>query len=137
MTIAPNEYQEAAISTEIYSAAANAFIEEVTHVIPVVGFENQYITLTNSLKLMYCVGKLNGESGEAAEIVFKAFRGNLGQLSDEERIKLAKELGDIQWYVANIADLIGYKLEDIMQMNIDKLQDRKERGVIHGYGDER
>lgn len=132
-----NEYQKAAVSMEIYSKAANLFIEEVTHVIPVVGFENQYSTLQNCLKLMYCVGKLNGESGEVAELVFKAFRGNLGQLTDEEIIKLAKELGDVQWYIANIADLIGYTLEDIMEMNIEKLQDRKERGVIHGYGDER
>lgn len=131
MTIAPNQYQEKAVSTEIYTNAAVNFITGIAYAAIDVD------DATKALKMMYCVGKLNGEAGEAAEIVFKAFRGNEEHLNQDEIVKLAKELGDIQWYVANIAHLIGYKLEDIMQMNVDKLQDRKKRGVIHGHGDER
>jgi len=122
----PNEYQEATERTELYSNAAGEFISYTS-----------YDQAKNWLKLAYCTGKLNGEAGEAAEIVFKAFRGNLGQLDDEQRKALIKELGDVLWYVARIAALIDIDLETVMQINIDKLQDRKDRGVVHGYGDDR
>lgn len=137
----PNEYQKLTKKTEIYSDAAERFIQELLFVIPVVSitepFMANYEEFLKCLKLMYCTGKLNGEAGEAAEIVFKSFRGNLGVLTDQEKILLAKEMGDVLWYVARISDLIEYDLETIMQMNIDKLMDRKDRNLLHGYGDER
>lgn len=120
-----DEYQAKAVSTEIYSDAAMEFISL------------SFLEQIRWLKLAYCAGKLNGEAGEAAEIVFKAFRGNGGYLSGEDKVRLQKELGDIVWYVSNIAQLIGVPLSEIMQQNVDKLQDRKERGVLHGYGDDR
>lgn len=122
----PNEYQDLTKETEIYTDAAVKFIEECTVVFP---------DDIKMLSAMYCAGKLNGEAGEVAEIVFKAFRG--GAFEPEKLQGLFKELGDIMWYVARLADIFGWKLEDVMQANIDKLMDRKERGVLHGYGDER
>ncbi len=121
-----DEYQDKAVSTEIYTKAASEFVQH-----------NEITAAQNWLKLAYCVGKLNGEAGEIAELVFKNFRGSGGVLSEEEKEQLVKELGDVQWYVANIAALISYGLSDIMRINVEKLQDRKQRGVIHGYGDER
>ena len=48
-----------------------------------------------------------------------------------------KELGDVLWYIAAIGRDIGYSLEVIAEMNIEKLSDRKERGKIKGEGDNR
>ena len=56
---------------------------------------------------------------------------------EQYRIDIKKELGDVLWMVAEIATTHGLVLEDIMQHNIDKLTDRKERGVIVGEGDNR
>lgn len=84
--------------------------------------------------LVYCALKMNGEAGEIAEKIAKSvFRGD-GPLNEAD---LAKELGDVLWYVAVAAHNIGYSLNVIAQMNADKLADRKERGVLQGSGDDR
>ena len=67
---------------------------------------------------------LCGESGEAIDIVKK----HLAQGHELDREKLAKELGDIAWYLAETAYAIGYPLEDILQMNIEKLRERYPEG---------
>ena len=67
---------------------------------------------------------LCGESGEAIDIVKK----HLAQGHPLDREKLAKELGDIAWYLAETAHAIGYPLEEILQMNIDKLRARYPDG---------
>lgn len=67
---------------------------------------------------------LCGESGEAIDIVKK----HLAQGHPLDREKLAKELGDVAWYLAETAHAIGYPLEDILQMNIDKLKARYPEG---------
>lgn len=67
---------------------------------------------------------LNGEAGEAIDILKKSlFHGH-----ELDREHLAKELGDVAWYLAVSADAIGYKLEDILQMNVDKLRARYPEG---------
>ncbi len=67
---------------------------------------------------------LCGESGEAIDIVKK----HLAQGHELDTEHLAKELGDIAWYLAETAYAIGYPLEDILQMNIDKLKKRYPEG---------
>lgn len=52
-------------------------------------------------------------------------------------IELVKELGDVLWFVAGLATRLGVSLEDVAQMNIQKLASRKKRGVIVGEGDNR
>lgn len=81
---------------------------------------------TDSLKdrITNGVMGLNGEAGEAIDIAKKHFFH--GHPLDGEH--LAKELGDVAWYLAVTADAIGYKLEDIFQMNIDKLRARYPEG---------
>lgn len=76
---------------------------------------------------------LAGEAGEVAEKVKKTIRGDKPLDKDE----VAKELGDVLWYIANLASDIGISLDTIAQKNIEKLQSRKERQVIKGSGDNR
>ena len=67
---------------------------------------------------------LCGESGEAIDIVKKW----LAQGHELDREKLAKELGDIAWYLAETAAAIDLPLEDIFQANIEKLKKRYPEG---------
>ena len=67
---------------------------------------------------------LCGESGEAIDIVKK----HLAQGHELDADHLAKELGDIAWYLAETAFAIGYDLDTILQMNIDKLKKRYPQG---------
>ncbi|MFA5249756.1 MAG: nucleoside triphosphate pyrophosphohydrolase family protein [Candidatus Paceibacterota bacterium] len=106
-----NQYQEEARKTAIYPNKDNNFI---------------YPTLG-----------LSGEAGEVAEKIKKVIRDNGGVVSEEKKAELAKELGDVLWYVANLAEELGLKLEDVAQANIEKLKSRQERGKLHGAGDNR
>ena len=67
---------------------------------------------------------LCGESGEAIDIVKKW----LAQGHELDKEKLAKELGDICWYLAETATALGLSLEDIMAANIEKLRKRYPEG---------
>lgn len=73
--------------------------------------------------LMGCLG-LAGESGELLDLIKKVVFH--GKAFDEEHAK--KELGDVLWYVAEIANSFGWSLDEIMQMNVDKLKARYPEG---------
>lgn len=88
-------------------------------------------------KFMCGVLGLAGESSEVAEKVKKAVRKYGIEEFYVNPEDIAKELGDVLWYVSLLADCLDYKLMDVAQLNIDKLYDRKKRGVIHGEGDTR
>jgi NTP pyrophosphatase (non-canonical NTP hydrolase) len=51
--------------------------------------------------------------------------------------ELMKEAGDILWQFSGLCSVMGWSLEDVAQMNLDKLADHKARGVIDGNGDNR
>lgn len=85
--------------------------------------------------LTYPALGLCGEAGEAAEKVKKALRDDGGVLTDERRAALAAELGDVLWYVAQLATEAGLDLDAIAAENLDKLLSRKERNVLQGSGD--
>ncbi len=87
--------------------------------------------------LAYPALGLAGEAGEVAEHAKKAIRDDGGEVSDERRAKMAKELGDVLWYVAQLASELGLDLEEIAQANLDKLLSRQQRGVLSGSGDDR
>jgi NTP pyrophosphatase (non-canonical NTP hydrolase) len=105
------EYQEAARKTAIYPNKDNNFI---------------YPTLG-----------LAGEAGEVAEKVKKVLRDNQGIFSEEKKQELVQELGDVLWYVANIAQEIGVDLEKVVEKNLEKLKSRQQRGELGGSGDNR
>lgn len=87
--------------------------------------------------LTYPALGLSGETGEVSEIVKKMVRDDRGLLSPEKREKLRRELGDVLWYVAAVASEAMLDLDDIAWENLRKLQDRLDRGVIGGSGDNR
>ena len=111
MTLSANDYQTAALRTAIY---------------PDMGQNYVYPTLG-----------LVGEAGEVAEKVKKIIRDGDGVLTDPDREKIALEVSDVCWYLAVLAFELDYTLEEIMQMNLDKLASRKQRGVLSGSGDSR
>jgi NTP pyrophosphatase (non-canonical NTP hydrolase) len=80
---------------------------------------------------------LVNEAGEVAGKVKKIFRDKGGVISDEDREALKHELGDVLWYLAQIATEIGVSLDDVASSNLTKLFDRLERGKIKGEGDHR
>ena len=80
---------------------------------------------------------LVGEAGEIANKIKKIERDQEGKISEEIRDALKVELGDILWYVAQLATELGIELDDIGKDNITKLASRKGRGTLHGSGDER
>jgi NTP pyrophosphatase (non-canonical NTP hydrolase) len=87
--------------------------------------------------LTYPALGLAGEAGEVAEHAKKAIRDDGGRVSDERRRAMAKELGDVLWYVAQLATELELELDEIAQGNLDKLLSRQRRGVLSGSGDER
>ena len=102
-----NDYQKRAIKTAIYPT---------------------------DYRMVYPALGLAGESGEVCEKVKKHLRGDD---SPNLRKDIEKELGDVLWYVANLASDLGLDLDDIATKNIDKLRDRQRRDVLQGDGDDR
>ena len=92
----------------------------------------------HAVNYLYPALGLAEEAGEVAGKYAKAIRDNNGVVFDHDReTAIIKELGDVLWFVAELATCLGVKLEDVAQKNLDKLASRKERGVIHGSGDDR
>tara|TARA_B100000700_G_scaffold59493_1_gene64855 strand:- start:427 stop:762 length:336 start_codon:yes stop_codon:yes gene_type:complete len=103
-----NQYQEAARKTAIYP---------------------------DEYGLVYTVLGLNGEAGEIAEKIKKSIRDN--QSLEEIKPALIDEIGDVLWYVANLAHEVGISMNEVAIRNINKLQSRSKRNVLHGDGDNR
>ncbi len=105
------EYQEEARKTAVYPNLGSNFI---------------YPTLG-----------LVGEAGEVAEKIKKVIRDNTGLITEEKKQELAKELGDVLWYIANLSFELNLSMEDVALKNLEKLKSRQERNELHGSGDNR
>lgn len=125
MTVA--EYTAEALKTKKYKN--NIWLERVT-------IEDDGKMFT-PMHWVYPALKLAGEAGEVTEKLGKIVRDKQGVISAEDRIELLKELGDVLWYVNALAADFDSTLEEVMQMNIDKLASRQARGVLSGSGDNR
>lgn len=106
-----NDYQKKCRKTAIYPKVGKSFVY------PVLG--------------------LMGEAGEVSEKVKKLFRDHGGKLTKEYRMEIAKELGDVLWYLAQLSTELGLKFSDVVEMNLEKLASRKTRSTLHGDGDNR
>ncbi|MBT4870518.1 MAG: nucleoside triphosphate pyrophosphohydrolase family protein [Candidatus Diapherotrites archaeon] len=84
----------------------------------------------------YALGLVN-EAGEVAGKIKKLHRDFDGKMTDDYRKEIAKEMGDVLWYLSALCDKFDLNLAEIAQANIDKLYSRKERGLIKGNGDNR
>ena len=80
---------------------------------------------------------LANEAGEVGGKVKKVIRDRGGIMDEVAREDIAKELGDVLWYIAQLATELGVSLEDIANHNLAKLQSRQERDQLHGSGDNR
>jgi NTP pyrophosphatase (non-canonical NTP hydrolase) len=100
--------------------------------------------------LWYCITKLNGEAGEAAEHIGKAFRDDgltvpIGsgngvefiELTPERRDLIIKEVGDCLWYLSAICRELGITMSAAALRNLEKLYDRQQRNALSGSGDNR
>ena len=94
-------------------------------------------TSLHNTPVIYPTLGLTGEAGEVADKVKKVIRDNDGEFTYEKKEAIAFELGDVLWYVAELAHDLGYTLETIGRMNLQKLASRQQRDKIHGSGDER
>jgi NTP pyrophosphatase (non-canonical NTP hydrolase) len=115
-----------------------------------------------ALGLAYCALKLNGEAGELAEHVGKAMRddglvkilelpgdGEAYEhsyamdlipgtgLTDDRRLHLIKEVGDVLWYLSAICNELGVTLHEAANINLRKLYKRSLDGTQRGSGDDR
>lgn len=107
-----NEYQEAAhVTSHNTQIAGNGWLY------PAIGLAN--------------------ESGELLGKIKKVYRDNGGVIGNTRRTEMAAELGDILWYMAELATQLDFDLADIAAGNLTKLADRANRGVIGGGGDNR
>lgn len=101
----------------------------------------------DQIGLAYCALGLTGEAGEVADKIKKLYRddnlfdlqqeGMGGTVISENKAALIKELGDTLWYLTAISQEIGTSLEEIMQVNVDKLLARRATGTLKGSGDDR
>jgi NTP pyrophosphatase (non-canonical NTP hydrolase) len=87
--------------------------------------------------LYYCGLGLTGEAGEVAEKLKKVLRNDGGVISEEKKLEIKKEIGDVLWYAAQLSTILEISFDEVAQGNIDKLSDRLARGVVKSEGDNR
>ena len=80
---------------------------------------------------------LAGEAGEVAEKIKKVLRDKGGKIDDLTREEICKELGDVLWYISQLATELKIPLDDVASKNIAKLLSRLERNKLNGNGDNR
>ncbi len=88
-------------------------------------------------RVIYPTLGLTNEAGEVAGKIKKIFRDKGGVISASDREALKAELGDVLWYLAQVATELELSLDEIAAANIAKLLDRQARGKIQGDGDDR
>lgn len=87
-------------------------------------------------KTIYAMG-VSGEAGELLEKWKKIVAYKDGVISDDDLVEIKKEIGDVMWYLAVLADSLGLSMQDVVDLNIEKLASRKQRDVLKGAGDNR
>ena len=92
----------------------------------------KFAVYSDKFKIVYPTLGLSSEAGEVADKIKKWLRDGV-----VDKDEVAKELGDVLWYVAILAEDLGYPLSEIASMNMDKLTKRKKNGKIRGSGDNR
>ena len=72
-----------------------------------------------------------------ADKVKKVIRDGHEEFTDEKRLEIVKEIGDVLWYCAPLSRELGYDLDEVARMNVEKLRSRMQRHLISGSGDNR
>lgn len=97
----------------------------------------KYAVYPKEFKTIYPSLGICGEAGEVADKVKKVIRDKGGVFSDEVKAEIVKEIGDVLWYCAILSDDLGFSLEEVAKMNIEKLESRYQRNKLSGSGDNR
>lgn len=87
--------------------------------------------------LGYPLKGLFSEVGEVADKLKKIERDKGNIITPLDKLAIAKELGDVLWYVSQMGFELGVPLEHIALMNVEKLTNRKEKDTLKGSGDDR
>jgi len=119
-----NEYQKEAVSLKISLDKFRKIFPEADD------------KMINLMAVVYD-GLGLGEAGEVQGKIKKIIRDNGGIITPEATEEIKSELGDTLWYITSMCENLGITLADVAQGNIDKLHDRRERGVLGGSGDNR
>jgi NTP pyrophosphatase (non-canonical NTP hydrolase) len=127
-----NEYQRAAAETAIYRQSIEKYVYGLG--IPDDGKAQE---LVNLLCTAYVILGLAGEAGEVAGAFKKVLRDGDVMLTEEKKKDLLKETGDTLWYSSQVSAELGENYATTASNNINKLLDRKERGVLSGSGNDR
>lgn len=105
---------------------------------------NEYMEFTETTavypkerELEYLALGLASEAGEVAGKFKKIIRDSDGVFDSKAALAIASELGDVLWYVARLSDFIGWTMQDVIDLNVEKLTERKANDTIQGDGDER
>lgn len=96
-----------------------------------------YPVSTKIEELSYLALGLNGEAGEVADKVKRILRDRDDGADPITAESIAYELGDVLWYLARLADALGFGLSEIAVANQYKLMQRLARGTLKGSGDNR
>lgn len=123
MNLSFQEYQERAATTAVYPMVAVS--------------PNSVGEYSHSENYIYPVLGLCGEAGEVAEKVKKLIRDKDGVVNESDRQAIAKELGDVLWYLAALCKEFNLDMGQVAQSNLDKLAARAAAGTLKGSGDDR
>ena len=119
-----NSYQDWTNTTALYHNAVKDVVEMPATSLP-------------SIMLLYLSNTINEEAGEIAGKAKRIIRDEAGVITEQKAISMVEELGDLLYYMAQMAQVLGYTMQEVMDINVNKLLDRKVRGVIKGSGDNR
>ncbi|GAA2798464.1 nucleoside triphosphate pyrophosphohydrolase family protein [Saccharopolyspora taberi] len=87
--------------------------------------------------LLYVALGLANEAGEVAGAIKKAVRDDGGEITEQRRQEVTDEIGDVLWYAARLAELVGITLDDAVAANITKVRRRLANGTLSGSGGDR
>ena len=119
-----NDYQNKSEKTALYMERVDEF----------------YPSLPEEVRDMIALGYISSGLGEVGEIqgkIKKLIRDKGGAWEADDSLEVMKELSDLLWYCARLADFFNFELGAVAQINLDKLYSRMERGKIRGSGDNR
>lgn len=117
-----DEYQKLAVKTDLDAGSLGEVMR--THNFNTVGFLDKALGVA-------------GEAGEFADKVKKILRDKKGDFTEEDRVAIVKELGDVLWYVALVSLYLDMPLSEVAKGNIEKLASRARRQKLQGEGDDR
>lgn len=130
-----NEYQKLAMTTCMPSSENFSYM-----FLNLVGEVGEFASkIAKGIRKGHCSIGLDPKIAEEYDTADETIANELWQFNemDERTEDLKKEAGDILWQLSGLCYVMGWKLEDIAQMNLDKLAARKDAGTIDGNGDNR